>query len=506
MKSEIAIAIVIQDAEILRTLAKEDHLFLLIRKPQSKFYLPLSVLGRIDFLAFARIREFVLDNFDKVEIIGEEDSGTFDDRRISIYALLANHDALVDSKAAPRALSAEVELVVLCLDVYETSAYISKHGPPIPSTKPPKIMTLPEYRRELAYAGHMYPAAPAREWDESVGHDGLQVEQTKEPNLKSGGGFRQLYDSNDFEEVFDTILLQPTDVGVVLKRNLDQLANLGPNRKFALAPSLEALNNLRSRFPNFSEVIDAIKRRTALARLVGDSIAQLPPMLLQGEPAIGKTAFAKALAETVKTHFFEIRMNSLSAGFAIGGSDMSWSNGRPGLLFNEIALKDIINPICLLDEIDKVSSGMHYDPRGHLYTLLERDTAIRFKDEAISIPMDLSHIIWIATANSAAEIEPPLLSRFTVFTIPTPTRLQARDIAKNIYYSLLEDEEWGQHFSRVLSDEALDEIATSSPREMRKLLLDALGAAAGDNRRELLVSDFDRRRTEGVRTQSIGFY
>jgi ATP-dependent Lon protease len=504
MKSKIAI--VIQDVDILRMLANEDHLFLLIRHPRSKFYLDLSTLGRIDFLAFARIREFVLDNFDQVEIIGEEYSGTFDDRRAAIYVLLANHDALVDSKVASPAMSTQVELIVLCLDVYETSAHISKHGPPIPAVKPPKIVTFSEFRRELVEVGHMYSAAPAKEWNGSVGHYGFQVEKAKEPNVKSGGGYRRLYDPVDFEEIFDKILLQPTDVRVILQRNLDQLSNLGPDRKFALAPSVEALINLRTCFPNFYEVIDAIARRAALARLAGTSIAQSPPMLLLGEPGIGKTAFAKALAETVQTNFFEIRMNSLTAGFAIGGSDMSWANGRPGLLFNEIALKDMINPVGLLDEIDKVPSGMHHDPRAHLYTLLETDTAKRFKDEAISIPIDLSHIIWIATANNAAEIEQPLLSRFTVFTIPPPTRLQARDIAKNIYCSLLEHEEWGKCFSRTLSDDTLDEIASASPREVRKLLLDALGSAAGDNRNELLVSDFDRRRTKSVRSRSIGFY
>jgi len=505
MKSKIAI--VIQDVDILRMLANEDHLFLLIRHPRSKFYLDLSTLGRIDFLAFARIREFVLDNFDQVEIIGEEYSGTFDDRRAAIYVLLANHDALVDSKVASPAMSTQVELIVLCLDVYETSAHISKHGPPIPAVKPPKIVTFPEFRRELIDAGHMYSAAPAKKWDWGVDLYGFQVGKAKEPSLKStDAGLLQLYNPVDFENMRDQVHLQPSDVRVILQRNLDQLGSLGPDRKFASAPDVKALNNLRACFPNFSEVIDTVARRAALARLAGNSIAQWPPMLLLGEPGIGKTAFVKALAETVKTHFFEIRMNSLSAGFAIGGSDMSWANGRPGLLFNEIALKDIINPVCLLDEIDKVPSGMSHDPRGHLYTLLERDTAKRFKDEAISIPMDLSHIIWIATANNAAEIELPLLSRFTVFTIPPPTRLQARDIAKNIYCSLLEHEEWGKFFSKTLSDDTLDEIASASPREVRKLLFDALGSAAGDNRNELLVSDFDRRRAKSVRSQSIGFF
>ncbi|HWW05646.1 AAA family ATPase [Collimonas sp.] len=504
MPSEIAIAI--HDEKILCKLANEDLLFLLIRKPQSKFYLDVSALGRVNFLAFARIREFVLDNFGQVEMIGEEDSSAFDERRTSIYALLSSHDALLDSKDVQRTMSAQVELIVLCLDVYEASAHISKHGPPIPAAKPPKIVTFPEFRRELVDAGHMYSAAPVKEWDWIVDHYGLKVKKAKEPNLKSGGVFRQLYDPVDFEEMRDQVHLQPNDVRVILQRNLDQLGSLGSDRKFASAPSVQALDNLQARFPNFAEVIDAIKRRTVLARLVGDSIAQLPPMLLLGEPGVGKTAFAKAFSETVQTNFFEIRMNSLTAGFAIGGSDMSWSNGRPGLLFNEIALKDIINPVCLLDELDKVPPGMSHDPRGHLYTLLERDTAKRFKDEAISIEMDLSHIIWIATANDATEIELPLLSRFTVFNIPPPTRSQARDIAKNIYCSLLEHEEWGKFFSKTLSDDTLDEIASASPREVRKLLFDALGSAAGDNRNELLVSDFDRCRAKSVRSQSIGFF
>jgi len=508
MTSEIAIFV--QDLEVLRKLAAEDHLFWLTQKSKSKFYLNVAALGKVDFLAFSRIREFVLDRFDQVVMIGEEESDTSNTRRDLIYALLSAHANRVTRAGATttesRAISDDDQLIVLCLDTYETVAHLSKRGSPVRGIKP-TAMTLPEFKQSLSSEGHLYPPIPETEWPWAAGRHDSMNQNTKTAHLKSADtGFLQLYNPMDFEEMRDQVHLQPNDVRVILQRNLDQLGSLGPDRKFALAPSVKALDNLQARFPNFAEVIGAIKRRTVLARLVGDSIAQLPPMLLLGEAGIGKTAFAKALAETVRTHFFEIRMNSLSAGFAIGGSDMSWSNGRPGLLFNEIALKDIINPIGLLDEIDKVPSGMSHDPRGHLYTLLETDTAKRFKDEAITIPMDLSHVIWIATANDATEIELPLLSRFTVFTIPPPTRLQARDIAKNIYCSLLEHEEWGKHFSRVLSDDALDEIATSSPREVRKLLLDALGTAAGDNRRELFVSDFDRRRIEGVRSRSIGFY
>lgn len=506
------IGIFVQDVEILITLSAENRLNLLICKPQSKFYLSALVLPKLDFLTFCRIRQFVLDNFRQVEIVAVEDYIPDEKSGSLIRDLLAAHLALTLRAGClfSRLSDGDVS-IVLCLDNHQPTDRNTEYNQDL--TIPVTIetdtrMTLTSFKQLLVDEGLLYSPKPipAPEKKESTDTHAKLSHNHEVANPNSADDcVRQLYAQQDLDEMLRKLHLQPSDTKDLLRRNLERMRELGASRRFARAPDIQALDNLQEHFPNFSEVISAITRANTLSQLANYPIAHIQPTLLLGAPGIGKTAFAKALAETFETHFFEIRMNSLTAGFSIGGHDLSWANGRPGILFNEVGLGRTINPLGLLDEIDKVSSDLRYDPLGHLFTLLESDTSKRFQDEAIPLKLDLSHISWIATANNISSIDPALLSRFTVFEIPSPTAPQIRVIARNMYLLLLEKESWGKHFSRTISEDAIDAVTSSPPREARKLLLDALGNAASKNRKELLVSDFKRSRNNS-RGQRVGFY
>lgn len=511
MTSEIGIFI--QDVEILITLAAENRLDLLICNPQSKFYLNAVVLSDLDFLTFCRIRQFILSNFGQVEIVGGE-KYIPNEKDILVCGLLTAHRELATRDGAERDWSGEDVSIVLCVDIHEPAGRIAEvehnQNLNIPGQIETEMrMTLLSFKQLLVNEGLMYsPMSNSRpDWKvDTHTHTQLNSKHETADRNPADDRVRQIYDQQDLEEMVNKLNLQPSDTKDILRRNLERMREFGASRRFARAPDIQALDNLQERFPNFFEVISSITRGIALSRLAKYPIAHIQPTLLLGEPGIGKTAFAKALAETFETHFFEIRMNSLTAGFSIGGHDLSWANGRPGILFNEVGLGKIINPVGLLDEIDKVSPDLRYDPLGHLFTLLESDTAKRFQDEAIPLKLNLSHICWLATANSISSIDPALLSRFTVFEVPAPTPPQTRVIARNIYASLLEQESWGKHFSRIISEDAIDVVTTAPPREARKILLDALGNAASKNRKELLVSDFNQFRNNTNRGQRVGFY
>lgn len=508
------IAIVVRDVEILSTLATERNLQLLICKPWFKFYINIMVIQEFDFLTFCRISEFILCNFRHVVMV-ESDGCLAAEKAGLISDLVAAHADLVacdgDHLLPARAMSDQDSLIVLCLDIDDTSVQLAdpeycRNLNMLPRRQP-VAMTLSGFKQILTNEGLLpSPTCPSDVNGSINDNENPYVEHFEPAINPPDDGLRQLYVPADIEEMIDKLYLQPSDTKDILRRNLKQMKELGARRKFALAPSISALDNLQERFPNFSEVINAIARRIALARLAKIPIAYSPPILLLGKPGIGKTAFAMALAKTFETHFFEIRMNGLTAGFTIGGHDLSWSNGRPGILFNEVGLGKIINPVGLLDEIDKVSSDLRHDPLGHLFTLLESDTATRFQDEAIPLKLDLSHITWIATANDVTAIEPPLLSRFSAFEIPMPTPQQARIIVQNIYGALLEQESWGTHFVRTISEDVIEVIATAAPREARKLLIDAMGNAAAEKRNKLLASDFNQDRINRTRLQRLGFY
>lgn len=297
---------------------------------------------------------------------------------------------------------------------------------------------------------------------------------------------------------------QPDDVRNIMKSNLAAVKDLGPSRPLAKAPDVAAVAALEQRFPNFGGVVNLIMREVALAELAGGAGITMPCLLLSGPPGVGKTEFCKALAQTLNTRFFEIRFAGLSASFAIGGSDLSWGSGRPGLIFNELALGNVANPLCLLDEIDKADADNRYNPTAHLYTLLEPSSAKTFRDEAIPLTLNTAFIQWVATANYPDRIEPALRSRFSEFEIPAPTKEQVRTIAQNAYADMRAQAPWGERFVPELSDEVLSVLEGGTPRSLKRMLRAAFGSAALARRSAIRATDLQLEC--GTLEYRIGFY
>lgn len=127
----------------------------------------------------------------------------------------------------------------------------------------------------------------------------------------------------------------------------------------------------------------------------------------------------------------------------------------------------------MVDEIDKASADAQYDPLGALYSLLEHDTAQNFVDEFAEVPIDASQVIWITTANDERSIPEPIRNRMNVFEIDAPTPDQARIIGKNLYRQILGEHDWGNRFDPEPSDDILDILSDTVPREMRRALMAA---------------------------------
>lgn len=276
-----------------------------------------------------------------------------------------------------------------------------------------------------------------------------------------------------------------------LQAILQQLDEAGCLVPLAPAVHPDRVLELRSVFPNFTEVLEEIALHLGLARIAAGDQAGLsiPPILLVGPPGVGKTYFASRLCEALQTSFYETSVSSNSGGFILSGLDMGWSNGKPGLVFRTLLESPVANPLILLDEIDKARSGLNSDPLGALYGLLERHTAARFRDEAVTLPMDASHLLWVATANSLDSIPEPLLSRMTVFEIPLPTPEQSASIALSIWQNLRETNAWGHHLDARLPDTVLDCLRGEAPRIMAKRLTRAAGRAVLDGRTTLSPGD-----------------
>lgn len=311
-------------------------------------------------------------------------------------------------------------------------------------------------------------------------------------------GFKQVYDCGDVEEALNELKGSQNDA---LKDTYQRMLRAGGNR-FAVKPSsLPVMERLYEDLPNFGAVLDDIKRQLSLCVNSNDRL-ELAPMLLLGDPGIGKTHFAKRVANLLGTGFGFISMSSLTAGWIIGGASSQWKNAKPGKVFETFLRGEYANPVMVVDEIDKASSDGAYDPLGAMYSLLERDTAMEFIDEFVEIPIDASEVVWMATANDARSIPAPILSRMNVYEIEAPDHDAACRIAGAIYREIRDAHDWGRRFPAMPDHAVLECLAGFSPRDMRKAINQAFGNASLAGRDELTADDIERRDTKKSR---IGF-
>jgi len=311
-------------------------------------------------------------------------------------------------------------------------------------------------------------------------------------------GFKDVYDVGAVERALHAL---PASANEALRAVYEKMMRTGGQR-FTVKPSaLPAMEALFEGLPNFNGVLEDIRKHLALCVDSQDSV-ELPPMLLLGEPGIGKTHFARCIAELLGTGYGFVPMSSLTAGWVLSGASSQWKNAKPGKVFDTFLNGDYANPVIVVDELDKTSADSQYDPLGALYELLETDTATRFVDEFVEVPIDASGAVWLATANDAARIPEPLLNRLSVYEIEAPDAEGARRIAANIYREVREAHDWGRRFPEAPGASALDKLAALPPREMRRAVLGAFGNAKLAGREEIHADDIQDGRG---RKQRIGF-
>ena len=311
-------------------------------------------------------------------------------------------------------------------------------------------------------------------------------------------GFKDVYDVGDVEKALNE--LSPS-ANEALRTLYEKMVRLGGQR-FTVKPSaLPAMERLFAELPNFTEVLEDIRKHLALCIDSNDSV-ELPPMLLLGAPGIGKTHFARKVAEMLGTGFGFVPMSSLTAGWVLSGASSQWKNAKPGKVFDTFLNGDYANPVIVVDELDKASADGQYDPLGALYELLEVKTATRFIDEFVELPIDASGAVWLATANDPGRVPEPLLDRLNVYEIEAPDESGSRAIALSIYSDIRDSHDWGRQFPASPSESALDKLASLAPREMRRALQAAFGNAKLAGRSELGPDDIQDGR---AKKQRIGF-
>ena len=261
-----------------------------------------------------------------------------------------------------------------------------------------------------------------------------------------------------------------------LRTTYERMLEKGAERFQVKPAGLPAMDHLYDELPNFHDALDDVKRQIALCQDSRDAL-EITPILLLGPPGVGKTHFAREVAELLGTGMGFISMSSLTAGWVLSGASSQWKGARPGKVFETLVDGEYANPVMVVDEIDKARAEHAYDPLGSLYALMEHDTAAAFTDEFAEVPIDASQVIWVATANDERSIPEPILNRMNVYQVQAPDRDAARAIAARLYAEIRADHDWGQRFAAEARDDVLERLAELAPREMRRALMTGFGNA-----------------------------
>lgn len=272
----------------------------------------------------------------------------------------------------------------------------------------------------------------------------------KEKTKKEIKRFRNMSSSSSESTVergyIETVLELPWNKMSVDNKDLDHAAQVLDDDHYGL-------NDVKERILEFLAVRNLTSK--------GES----PIICLVGPPGTGKTSIARSIASALEKKYVRISLGGVRDEAEIRGHRKTYIGAMPGRIVNGLRQAGVSNPLMLLDEIDKVSSDYKGDTSAALLEVLDSEQNCRFRDHYIEMPVDLSEVLFIATANEVSGIPKPLLDRMELIEVSSYTENEKFHIAKEHLIEKQKSKNGIKKEQLTITDGALKDIIRLYTRE-----------------------------------------
>lgn len=276
------------------------------------------------------------------------------------------------------------------------------------------------------------------------------LDYVKEKTKKEIKRFRNMSSSSSESTVergyIETVLELPWNKMSVDNKDLDHAAQVLDDDHYGL-------KDVKERILEFLAVRNLTSK--------GES----PIICLVGPPGTGKTSIARSIASALEKKYVRISLGGVRDEAEIRGHRKTYIGAMPGRIVNGLRQAGVSNPLMLLDEIDKVSSDYKGDTSAALLEVLDSEQNCRFRDHYIEMPVDLSEVLFIATANEVSGIPKPLLDRMELIEVSSYTENEKFHIAKEHLVEKQKSKNGIKKEQLTITDSALKDIIRLYTRE-----------------------------------------